>query len=483
VTPDTRSPAEVLPEAPETGRRVLLQSFGCQMNDLDTELVAGDLRRAGWVRVDEIEEADVVLVNTCAIREHAEDKVWSLLGRARLAKELRPSMRIGVLGCMAQRAKAEIVRRAPHVDLVLGTSSFRHAVTDLADVSRRGGRIVRVDRRPDPEHLPDADRDVTSRPDRYRAYVTVMRGCDHTCTYCVVPYTRGPEVSRPLEDVLDEVRRLADDGVREVTFLGQNINTYGLPRQASARPAAQEGDRGLCALLERAAEVPGIDRLRFLTSNPFDMTEGMMRRFGAVPKVMPWLHIPAQSGSDRVLERMKRTYTAARYLEVVGWARAHVPGVEITSDFIVGFPGETDEDFQETCRLVERVGFVQVYVFQYSVRPNTWAANRLDDDVPDPVKRARNLALLDLHDRISKDRAQRLVGRRVEVLVEGPSPRDPTRVTGRDPGNRVVHADAPPHDPASLAGRMAVVEVTEVLGHSVRGRVVALEGDRRWTLR
>ncbi len=465
-------------EAPEAGRRVFLQSFGCQMNDLDTELVVGDLRRKGWRRVDALEEADVVLVNTCSIREHAEDKVWSLLGRARLVKAERPSVRIGVLGCMAQRAKAEIVRRAPHVDVVLGTSSFRHAVADLEDVSRRGGRIVRVERRPDPEHLPDADRDVTARPDRFRAYVTVMRGCDHACTYCVVPATRGREVSRPMDEVLDEVRRLADDGVREVTFLGQNINTYGkAPRDGAGDAGAS--DAGLCALLERAAEVPGVDRLRFLTSNPFDMTEAMMRRFGAVPKVMPWLHVPAQSGSDAVLRRMRRTYTVSQYEEVVGWARAHVPGVEITSDFIVGFPGETEEDFAGTLGLVERVGFVQVYVFTYSVRPNTPAARRMEDDVPDETKRRRNLDLLDLHDRLSKERFAALVGRRLEVLVEGVSKSDRGRVTGRDPGNRIVHAEGD----ASMAGRMAVVEVTDVLGHSLRGRVVALEGDVRWTLR
>jgi tRNA-2-methylthio-N6-dimethylallyladenosine synthase len=378
-------------------------------------------------------------------------------------------MRIGVLGCMAQRARAQIVRRAPHVDLVLGTSNFRSAVADLEDVARRGGRIVRTERRPDPEHLPDADRDVTTRPDRFRAYVTVMRGCDHGCAFCIVPFTRGREVSRPIAEVLDEVRRLVDDGVREVTFLGQNINTYG----------KDLGEGGLCALVERAAEVPGLDRIRFLTSNPFDMTEDMMRRFGAVPRLMPWLHIPAQSGSDAVLKRMKRTYTVTEYETVVGWARRHVPGVEITSDFIVGFPGETEEDFERTVALVRRTGFVQAYVFQYSVRPATLAARRLPDDVPEDVKKRRNVRLLEAQDEGARARNERLLGRRLEVLVEGVSRTHPDRVTGRDPGNRIVHCDGD----ASMAGRLAVVEVTEARAHALIGTRVALEGEPRWTLR
>jgi tRNA-2-methylthio-N6-dimethylallyladenosine synthase len=431
------------------------------MNELDAELVRGDLVRRGYAKAEAMEEADVVLVQTCSVREHAEDKVWSLLGRARLLKQERPGLLIGVLGCMAQRAKEQIVKRAPHVDLVLGTSSFRTAVDDLEDLAQRGGRILRVGLEPPPERLPDADRDVTQRPDRARAYVTVMRGCDHVCAYCIVPFTRGREVSRPLADVVDEVRRLADDGVREVTFLGQNINTYG----------KDLGEGGLAALLERSATVPGIVRLRFLTSNPFDMTEDMMRRLGAVPQVMPWLHIPAQSGDDGVLKRMKRTYTVAQYEEVVGWARRHVPGVEITSDFIVGFPGETEEEFRRTRELVERVGFLQSYVFKYSVRPRTLSARRMPDDVPEEVKRRRNQELLEAQDRTALQRRASLAGRRVEILVEGTSKTDASRVTGRDRYNRLVHCDGD----AAMAGRLAEVEVTEVRAHALIGRRVSLE--------
>jgi tRNA-2-methylthio-N6-dimethylallyladenosine synthase len=444
------------------------------MNELDAELVLGDLARRGFSRTSDAAEADVILVNTCSVREHAEDRVWSLLGTYKPLKRRRPDLRIGVLGCMAQRARAEIVRRAPHVDLVLGTSNFRSAVEDLDDLARRGGRIVRTDRRPDPEALPDADREISVRPQRHRAYVTVMRGCDHVCSYCIVPFTRGRETSRPLADVLAEVARLADDGVREVVFLGQNINTYGKDRP-------EEG--GLAGLLERAAGTPGVERLRFLTSNPFDMTEDVMRRIGAVPKVMPWLHIPAQSGSDAVLRRMKRTYTVAEYRTVVSWARRYVPGVEVTSDFIVGFPGETDDDFRGTLALLEETRFVQAYVFKYSPRPNTLAARRLEDDVPEEAKRERNLALLEAQDRISERQTRALVGRTVEVLLDEPSRTDPARTSGRTPGNRLVHVAGA----EGLAGRLAVARVTHANAHSLLADLVVAEpagpGPSRWATR
>jgi tRNA-2-methylthio-N6-dimethylallyladenosine synthase len=376
-----------------------------------------------------------------------------------------------VLGCMAQRTKGEIARRAPHVDLVLGTSDFRSAVRDLEDLALCGGRIVRTSRRPDPEFLPDADRDVTVRPHATKAFVTVMRGCDHVCSYCIVPFTRGREVSRPMDAVLEETRRLVDDGVREVVFLGQNINTYG----------KDLGEGGLCRLLERAARIEGLDRIRFLTSNPFDMSEDMMRRFGALGKVMPWLHIPAQSGSDRVLRAMKRTYSVAGYREVVGWARRHVPGVEITSDFIVGFPGETREDFEGTLGLVRETGFVQCYVFKYSVRPRTLAARRMEDDVPEEEKQRRNVDLLALQDEIATRRNGSWVGRRVEILLEGPSRLKSEMLTGRTPGNRIVHCPGE----AAWAGRMAVVRIEQAGMHSLVGSLVEVEGERPrdWAIR
>ena len=442
-------------------RKVYTISYGCQMNTLDTELVRGDLGRSGYEHTAEMSGADVILVNTCSVRDHAEAKVWSVLGRAGQIKRERPDLQIGVLGCMAQRVKDDIVKRAPYVDLVLGTSNFRSAVQDLEDLRRGGGRVIRTDRRPAPDFLPDADRDVSARPEPHRAWVTVMRGCDHVCAYCVVPFTRGREISRPLAEVIAETRRLAEDGVREVTFLGQNINTYG----------KDLGEGGLCALLERAATIEGLDRIRFLTSNPFDMTEVMMRRFGAVEKVMPWLHIPAQSGSDAVLKRMKRTYTVAQYEEVVGWARAHIPGVEITSDFIVGFPGETDEDFAGTRRLLERSELVQAYVFKYSVRPRTLAARRLPDDVPEAIKQARNVVLHETQDAISDRRNHAAIGRTFQVLVDGVSRTREDMLTGREPGNRIVHFPGG----AALAGRMVSVRVTACGKHSLVGELESVD--------
>ncbi len=320
---------------------------------------------------------------------------------------------------------------------------------------------MRTDRSPDPDFPLDADRDVTARPDRHRAWVRVMRGCDHVCAYCIVPFTRGREVSRGLDDVLEETRRLVDDGVREVIFLGQNINTYG----------KDLGEGGLCALLERAAEIDGIDRIRFLTSNPFDMTEDMMRRFGQVSKVMPWLHIPAQSGSDDVLKRMKRTYTVAQYEEVVGWARRTSPTSRSHPTSSSAFPARRDDDFEGTRALVERMEFVQSYVFKYSVRPRTLSARRLPDDIPEHLKQERNVVLQDLQGAIRERRNQMLVGKDVEVLIDGTSKKRDDMLTGREPGSRLVHFPGE----ATWAGRMATVHVTACGKHSLVGELKTLE--------
>ena len=465
-------PSTVVAEQERPDRRVFFVSFGCQMNVLDSELVLGDMDRFGYERVEEMKEANVVLINTCAIRELSENKVWSLLGRARQVKEHRPDLKIGVMGCMAQRVKDELIERAPHVDLILGTSGFRNAVQDIEDLFAGGGRVVRTDKRPNPEFLPDADRNVTARPDPFRAYVTIMRGCNHSCTYCIVPHTRGKEISRPLDEILHEVQRLVDDGVREVTFLGQNINTYGQDLHPQRKHTGE-----LCTLLERSAEIQGLDRIRFLTSNPFDMTEDMMRRFGQISKVMPWLHIPAQSGSDEVLRRMQRTYTAVEYRMVVGWARKHIPGVQITSDWIVGFSGETEEDYEATKALVREIGFLQSYVFKYSVRPATLSARKLPDDVEEAVKKRRNVELLAVQDEIALARNQKLIGQKVEILVESISKSDASRVTGRDACNRLIHCDGD----ASMAGRMAIVEIEQASAHSFIGKRLEIEEPgERW---
>ena len=318
---------------------------------------------------------------------------------------------------------------------------------------------------------PDADREVAVRPDAFRAYVTIVRGCNHACSYCIVPFTRGREISRSVPEVLSEVHRLVDDGAREITFLGQNINTYGADLRGSSQ---------LPTLLEQASEIEGLDRIRFLTSNPFDMTEEMMRRFGQIPKVMPWLHIPAQSGCDDVLRRMKRTYTVDQYREVVGWAREHIPGVEITSDFIVGFSGESDAEFDRTLALVREIGFFADLRVQ--VLPATQDARRTSA----PRRRAgarqartqcgvaRRPGRAGHCAQPSLDRAPR--GRFWSRASPSPIPRG---LRARDRANRIVHCAGD----ATLAGTMAVVEIEEVGAHSLIGRRVAIEGDTRWTLR
>ncbi len=441
------------PEMPPA-RKVYLESFGCQMNVLDGELVLADLRRRGYVPAASRDEADVVIFGTCAVRDHAEERVLSRLGSLRRRKAREPGFRIAVMGCMAQRRGEELIRKAPHVDVVCGSQEFPRMFELLEEVERTGRPVVAlrqggVERR---------RRDVSVRPERHRAFVAVMRGCRHRCSYCIVPRARGGrEESRPPEEVVREVRELVADGVREVTLLGQNINSYG--RGLPGRP-------GLPELLAAVHEVEGLERIRFVTSNPRDLGAPLLRAMADLPRVMEYLHFPAQSGSDRILARMARGYTRARYLELVDLAREIVPGIELASDFIVGFPGETEEDFAETADLMERVRFQNSFVFKYSERPGTRAA-RLPDDVPEAVKRSRNRRLLALQERHSLARNQALVGTVQEVLVEGPSKRDPRRLTGRTRTNRIVTFPGGP----DLAGRTVRVLVQRVTALTLIGTV------------
>jgi tRNA-2-methylthio-N6-dimethylallyladenosine synthase len=434
-------------------RRVFVEAFGCQMNVLDGELAVSKLSGAGWTRTDDDAQADLILFNTCAVRDQSEHRVWSRLGALRERKARDPSLLIGVMGCMAQREAAEILRRMPHVDIVCGTRRFP-SMDAIVERAEREGQVLAVET----DGYVDVRRDVSIRPERHRAFVSVMRGCDHRCTYCVVPRTRGPQVDRPFADVLDEVRRLADDGAREVTLLGQNINTYG--RTLPGRPT-------LASLLRAVHEVPGIDRIRFLTSNPMDLREELLAAMGELPKACGYLHFPAQSGSDAVLRRMRRGYTRARYLELCARARELCPGIELASDLIVGFPGESEEEYLETRSLVSEVGFKQVYVFKYSVRPGTAAAG-MPDDVPEEEKRRRNNDLLDLQEEISAGRHRALAGTRAEVLVDGPTPRDASRLEGRDDGNRTVIFPGE----ESLTGSLVTVAVERATAAALYGSLV-----------
>jgi tRNA-2-methylthio-N6-dimethylallyladenosine synthase len=382
----------------------------------------------------------VILFNTCSVRQHAEERVYSRLGALQALKRKRPELVIGVIGCMAQMHGEAILKRAPHVSLICGTKGLSRLAEFIAE-AQKGGRVCATEK----NGAPLIRRSAAERLNKYLAYVYIMRGCDNYCTYCVVPYVRGPEESRPPGEIIDEVRALADDGCKEVTLLGQNVNSYG-------KGLAEK--IGLAGLLERLDAVPGLERIRFVTSHPKDMSRDILRAVGSLKKVCEHLHMPAQSGSDRILKSMNRYYTAARYREIVAEARELIPGVAIASDFIAGFPRETEEDFEATVRLMRDVRFQQGFIFKYSPRPRT-AAAQLPDDVPQSVKAERNRRLLAVQEEISREENAKLHGQGVEVLVEGPSKSNRTKLTGRARTNHIVVFAGP----KSLIGRLARVRI------------------------
>jgi tRNA-2-methylthio-N6-dimethylallyladenosine synthase len=415
--------------------------------------MASAFRRAGYRAAADPADADVILVNTCAVREHAEEKVFSHLGQLRRHKRRNPSLLLGVTGCMAERMGPEIARRAPYVDLVAGARSFGD-ILELAAAARSGtGPVISVG-----HDRPPPARDVSVRADPYRAFVAVSRGCDHHCTFCVVPATRGREKGRPLAELVAEVEALVRDRVVEVTLLGQNIDSYG-----KDRPAGED----LHHLLHACHAVPGLKRLRFVTSHPADMADAIFDDMATLPKLCGALHIPPQSGSNRVLKRMARGYTRERYLEIVHEFRRRFPEGEVAADFIVGFPGETEEDFEASLSLAREVRFQQAFVFRYSPRPGTPSAERFEDDVPLPVKAARNLRLLKVQEAVAAEKHAAMAGRTYEVLVEGPSKKDPGVLTGRTRGNFIVHFRGDP----GLAGELVDVRITGHSPVSLRGEV------------
>lgn len=406
------------------GGAFYLETFGCQMNVLDSQLVQGQLRALGWRVTANVREADLVLFNTCSVRQHAEDKVLSRLGQLRAQKRRRPEMIVGVIGCMAEREKEGLFQKAPQVDLLCGPGDLDRLPALIAEVQERHERVTALagslsrrtevlQRALEADSLEALDLSRAPGPEEnvLQSYIRVQRGCDKFCTYCVVPFTRGPERSRPPAHIVEEARRLAERGCREVTLLGQTVNSY--VHQEDGAPVR------FARLLERVHEVEGIDRIRFVTSFPADWDEDIFRVMRDYPRIMPYLHIPAQSGSDRVLKRMRRTYTVADYLRLMDTARRYVPEISLAGDFIVGFCGETEDDFAATVDLVRRVEYKNIFVFKYSPRPGTAADRNSDDDVPIDVKQRRNRELLAVQMEISERQKQALVGRSVEVLVEG----------------------------------------------------------------
>jgi len=480
------------------------------MNVLDSQLVAGRLRACGFEIVDDPDSADVILYNTCSVRDHAEQKVWSRLGELQDARKRRPHLVIGVIGCMAERQGTAMFHKYPHVDLLCGPAELdklpamvcNALATRLADPAAalrqtalagpRAGRNAAVPwGDSDALETLDLSRSVVRGDDAARAYVRVTRGCNKFCSYCIVPYTRGPEVHRPPANIIAEVRKLADAGALEITLLGQTVNHY-FWKEPDGR-AVRFAD--LLYMIHEA--VPSVRRLRFVTSYPRDFGEDVLAVMRDCPRICRYLHLPAQSGSDRMLRLMRRGYTAAQYVELIDRAREMLPDVSIASDFIAGFPGETEDDHRLSMDLIRRCRFKNSFIFKYSPRPGTAAAREYPDDVPVEVKRRRNNELLAVQQEVALELNRAMVGQTVEVMVEGPSPvgarrsaadaaddapaaaaapwrpgKEICQLSGRTRGDQIVCFDGDP----SLAGRIVNVAIIEVSPLALRGRLVGGDG-------
>ena len=439
-------------------KKLFIRTFGCQMNEYDSDKMADLLRAAGgFETTDRPEDADLILFNTCSVREKAQEKVFHDLGRVKHLKEARRDLLIGVGGCVASQEGAAIVARAPYVDLVFGPQTL-HRLPELIDARRSTGTPQVDISFPEIEKF---DRLPPARVDGPGAFVSIMEGCSKYCSFCVVPYTRGEEVSRPFEDVLAEIADLAEQGVREVTLLGQNVNAY--------RGRMADGEiADFALLLEYVAELPGIGRIRYTTSHPREVTERLIDAHARIDKLAPHVHLPVQSGSDRVLAAMKRGYTALEYKAIVRRLRAACPEISISSDFIVGFPGESETDFVATLRLFDELGFDGSFSFVYSRRPGTPAAE-LPDDTPHEIKLTRLARLQERIDAQAGRISERMVGTSQRILVEGASRRNAAELSGRTGNNRMVNFRGAPR----LVGQFVDVTITAALAHSLRGELRA----------
>ena len=407
-------------------RNFYLRTFGCQMNQHDSEKITGLLESRGWKRTGDENEADLILLNTCSVRRHAEERVLGRLARYRREKEKRPGLLVGVIGCMAQIWKEGLWEKFPELDLVLGPGSFASLPDELETLIDSGGQRL-VDRFEDPADFFEVP---ATRVNSLHGWVTVMRGCDNFCSYCVVPYARGREVSRPPEEIVEEVRSLGKNGYKEITLLGQNVNSYRGKDRADL-PVDFPG------LLRRLNTVEGIERIRFVTSHPKDISPALISSIADLDKVCESIHFPAQSGSDKILKKMRRGYTRGEYLERAQQLQIAIPGIALASDFIVGFPGETDDNFARTLDLLREVRFDRIFAFVYSPRPKTEAA-KLQDGIPPEIKSARLQQLLSLQRSISLEKNQELLGKEVEVLVEGKNRKYQDRGEGRTRTGKMV---------------------------------------------
>jgi tRNA-2-methylthio-N6-dimethylallyladenosine synthase len=457
--------------------KLYIETVGCQMNMLDSELVVASLRKEGYELTSTVGDADTILFNTCSVRQHAEDKIYSALGRLKNFKQQYPDKVIGVLGCMAQKDQGLIFKRAPYVDLIVGPGQLHQVPELVREIQQQGGQRMEVSLgRKDGTRVEiershesfDPLRDPSMRPTPFQAYVRIMIGCDKFCTYCIVPSVRGPEQSRPPADILAEGRQLADEGCREITLLGQTVNSY--------RYRSGERTWRLSDLLAGLHEIEGLERIKFVTNYPKDMTDDLLSAVRDLPKCSKYLHVPVQSGANSVLGRMKRGYTVEEYREMLVRTYEWIPGVAVTSDFIVGFCGETEEEYQQTVELVRESRFKNSFIFKYSERPSTKGAELYADDVPDDVKRRRNNDLLQLQNQISEEDNQRFLGSEVTVLVEGPSKSsekhpgegDRLQLTGRTQCDRIVVFEGNRRQ----IGQFLPVVIFDANSHTLFGEVV-----------
>ncbi|HSD39939.1 MAG TPA: tRNA (N6-isopentenyl adenosine(37)-C2)-methylthiotransferase MiaB [Rhodocyclaceae bacterium] len=452
-------------------KKLYIRTFGCQMNEYDSDKMADILGDSeGLVKTEKPEDADIILFNTCSVREKAQEKVFHDLGRVKHLKQANPDLIIGVGGCVASQEGAAIVSRAPYVDVVFGPQTL-HRLPTLIDKRRKTGRSQVDITFPEIEKF---DNMPPARVEGATAFVSIMEGCSKYCSFCVVPYTRGEEVSRPLDDILTEIAGLAAQNVKEITLLGQNVNAWRAPI-ARGEDAAGTEIYDFAFLLECVHDIPGVERIRYTTSHPREMSQRIVDAYAKLPKLVSNLHLPVQAGSDRVLAAMKRGYTTLEYKALIRKLRAVRPDLTVSSDFIVGFPGETEADFEATMKLIEDVHFDNSYSFIYSARPGTPAAD-LVDDTPQGLKLER---LARLQKRIDEQAAAisvAMVGTQQRVLVEGPSKKNPEELAGRTDNNRMVNfvgdLHTNPQHPSRLIGRFVTVTITAVMSHSLRGELV-----------
>ncbi len=431
-----------------------LTTFGCQMNEKDSERIVGLLKGLNYRLTDSADKADLILINTCSVREKAEYKLYSTLGRYKRLKEQRGTI-IGVGGCVAQQEGERLLQRIPYLDLVFGTHNIHKLPELVREIEEKRLRICKT------EFYTELEPDESFAIDegnKVKAYVSIMRGCDNFCSYCIVPYVRGREMSRRSDAILDEIRRLAEKGVKEVTLLGQNVNSYG---------KNLEGEISFPEFLRRIGTIDGIERIRFTTSHPKDLSDELIYTFLEVDKLCNHIHLPVQSGSNRILKAMKRRYTREDYLRKVEKLKKVVPGIAISTDCIVGFPGEREEDFEDTLSLLKEVEFDSIFSFKFSPRPMT-EASKMGDQVPEEVKLRRLQVLQDLQKGITLKKNRALEGRVLKVLVEGKSKKDDRELTGRTECNRVVNFPAP----EDLIGRIVEVRIEKAFANSLKGSII-----------